>query len=64
MKQINQHKCSLVVWISAILMVLIAFQQSNAQKRIDFDESLYKALEYRCVGPFRGGRSAAFERVC
>jgi len=59
----NQHKCSLVVWISAILIVLIAFQQSNAQKRIDFDESLYKALEYRCIGPFRGGRSAAVTGV-
>ena len=24
-----------------------------------YDESLYKALKYRNIGPFRGGRSAA-----
>ncbi|MBK8922700.1 MAG: glycosyl hydrolase [Saprospirales bacterium] len=28
-----------------------------------FDESLYNALEWRCIGPFRGGRSAAVTGV-
>lgn len=28
-----------------------------------YDESLYNALQWRCVGPFRGGRSAAVTGV-
>jgi len=30
-----------------------------AQKKITFDESLFNKLEYRSIGPYRGGRSAA-----
>ena len=29
----------------------------------DFDESMYSALEYRSIGPYRGGRSAAVTGV-
>ncbi len=35
-------------------------ENSNAQT---YDESMYDALEYRLVGPFRGGRSAAVTGV-
>ncbi len=28
-----------------------------------FDENLFNALEWRCLGPFRGGRSAAVTGV-
>ncbi|HBR54347.1 MAG TPA: hypothetical protein DEA82_09240, partial [Flavobacteriaceae bacterium] len=35
-------------------------EKSQAQT---YDESLYGALEYRLVGPFRGGRSAAVTGV-
>jgi photosystem II stability/assembly factor-like uncharacterized protein len=45
--------------ILIIFASLVISQYSSAQKAIDFDESLYKALKYRCIGPFRGGRSAA-----
>ena len=31
----------------------------QAGERLTYDESLYSALEYRCIGPYRGGRSAA-----
>ena len=34
-----------------------------AQKKLSYDESLYQALEYRSIGPFRGGRSAAVTGV-
>ena len=46
-----------------ILIILLTFQVSHAQKPMTFDESLYNALEYRCIGPFRGGRSAAVTGV-
>lgn len=36
---------------------------SFAEKKSDFDEKLYKALKYRNIGPFRGGRSAAVTGV-
>ena len=53
-----------------LLMVglLILFATSNAQKKsatsptkstTSFDEKLYNALEWRSIGPFRGGRSSA-----
>ena len=46
-----------------IFVLLVISQLSFAQKAIDFDESLYKTLKYRCIGPFRGGRSAAVTGV-
>ena len=48
----------------SLLFVTISFsiftEKSQAQT---YDESLYGALEYRLVGPFRGGRSAAVTGV-
>ena len=32
-------------------------------KTLNFDEKLYNALEWRNIGPFRGGRSAAVTGV-
>jgi len=40
-----------------ILIALIGLSILGAKEQ--FDEELYKALEYRNIGPFRGGRSAA-----
>jgi len=34
-------------------------KSKNTAQEIKYDESLYKGLEYRLIGPFRGGRSAA-----
>ncbi|MCK5402041.1 MAG: glycosyl hydrolase, partial [Flavobacteriaceae bacterium] len=46
--------------IAAMLLFLLSNTQINAQT---FNEELYSALEYRLVGPFRGGRSAAVTGV-
>ena len=46
---------SLVLFLS-----VLTFEQTNAQS---FNEDQYKALEYRLIGPFRGGRSAAVTGV-
>ncbi|MEM9679283.1 MAG: glycosyl hydrolase, partial [Bacteroidota bacterium] len=44
------------------LLMLSVFSFSEVQSQ-SFDESSYDALQYRLVGPFRGGRSAAVTGV-
>src|SRR5210317_1417253 len=55
-----------------IAFILLFINESNAQKKkksknevpvAQYEESLYKGLEYRLIGPFRGGRSAAVTGV-
>jgi photosystem II stability/assembly factor-like uncharacterized protein len=46
--------------IVATFLLLFSNDQINAQT---FNEELYDALEYRLIGPFRGGRSAAVTGV-
>ncbi|WP_026913576.1 WD40/YVTN/BNR-like repeat-containing protein [Christiangramia portivictoriae] len=48
--------------LSVLLLIAILF---NSQKHIaqENSEELYSALEYRLIGPFRGGRSAAVTGV-
>ena len=45
-----------------IVAVLLSFFSLNLKAQ-NFDESHYSGLEYRLVGPFRGGRSAAVTGV-
>ncbi len=55
--------------IVSILILILLFHEGQAQKKknqnanLGFDESLYKALEWRSIGPYRGGRSAAVTGV-
>ena len=56
-----------------IFLMLLCFISlcSTAQKKtsarpnntLSYEEKLYNALEWRCIGPFRGGRSAAVTGV-
>ena len=46
--------------IIAVLLLCVFNSSLNSQ---NFDESEYSALEYRLIGPFRGGRSAAVTGV-
>ena len=47
-----------------MLLCILAFMPAQAQKnKVEFTEDLYSSLEYRLVGPFRGGRSAAVTGV-
>src|SRR5688572_8257415 len=42
----------------------VAQKKSTSQKStLSFDEKLYSALEWRSIGPYRGGRSAAVTGV-
>lgn len=45
--------------------LLFAFMSPNlnGQSTTDFEPALYESLEWRCVGPFRGGRSCAVTGV-
>lgn len=38
-------------------------KRTNSNTQIEYPEALYSSLEYRLVGPFRGGRSAAVTGV-
>ena len=42
-----------------ILLLTSAYQFSSAQYLNHVDSTYFSSLEYRCIGPFRGGRSAA-----
>lgn len=55
---------------TAIVLLFFVFQPLNAQSRrrsnkntVHYPESTYASLEYRSIGPFRGGRSAAVTGV-
>ncbi len=52
------------------IFILLFYQNSPAQKKtstvkqtLSFDEKLYNTLEWRNIGPYRGGRSAAVTGV-
>ena len=47
-------------WLCAALIVFATIPTTRAQS---YDEALYGALEYRNLGPYRGGRSAAVTGV-
>ncbi len=60
----------LVVFLGLILIPNLSFSQKKKQKQPDrpapvetYDEALYGSLEWRSIGPYRGGRSCAVTGV-
>ncbi|MBL6662112.1 MAG: glycosyl hydrolase, partial [Flavobacteriaceae bacterium] len=52
------------------MLFFVALQPADAQSKrknkkatVSYPESTYESLEYRSIGPFRGGRSAAVTGV-
>jgi photosystem II stability/assembly factor-like uncharacterized protein len=45
--------------LDLMLLAALAFLGTNVAQAQTYDESLYDALEWRSIGPFRGGRSVA-----
>ena len=45
-----------ILTLTAIIFSINTFGQSKKSK-INYDESLYNSIEYRLIGPFRGGRA-------
>jgi hypothetical protein len=50
-------------WIIMFISLLISGPSTNSIYSQTYNEDLYDALEYRLIGPFRGGRSAAVTGV-
>ena len=51
-----------ILWriLGACLLVAgLGYADAAAQQPVSYDTTLYNALDYRSVGPYRGGRSAA-----
>jgi len=67
MNRISLLKISLMLAMFIILPTNLHAQKKkkskNTSQEIKYDENLYKGLEYRLIGPFRGGRSAAVTGV-
>ncbi|MFQ5824343.1 MAG: glycosyl hydrolase [bacterium] len=59
--RLQAHSFSLVFIVFLILGLVINVhaQQASNDVAAKYDPSLYKALEWRNIGPFRGGRSVA-----
>ncbi len=55
MRKINISLLGVFLWL-----LLIPGQEASAQT---YDEKIYDAVQWRLVGPFRGGRSAAVEGI-
>ena len=57
----NRSICILLAL--AICSAALAQKKSTAKPTVTFDEKLYGGLEWRSIGPYRGGRSAAVAGV-
>ncbi|MCB0705878.1 MAG: glycosyl hydrolase [Saprospiraceae bacterium] len=53
--------CSLI--LSCANLSVISAQAAKKEQTSKYQESFYDALEYRCIGPFRGGRSCTVTGV-
>ena len=53
------------IYRSILALVVASFfvPSTSTAQRAAYDEALYSALEYRSIGPYRGGRSAAVTGV-
>lgn len=60
-KNIQQY--TIIQYLMMVVFILSAYQAGFAGDDTIYDEKLYNALRYRCIGPFRGGRSAAVAGV-
>jgi photosystem II stability/assembly factor-like uncharacterized protein len=61
MKNLSKAAQSLFVFAATICLQFTYLPSTYAQSQ--YDEALYDALEYRLIGPFRGGRSCSVAGV-
>lgn len=55
---------SFIIAFSIIFsMTVLAGNDASSSKGLQIDENLYKAMKWRCIGPFRGGRVTAVAGV-
>ena len=58
----NLKSLSFLSIVSLSFFLFIVPEEVNAQK-VSYDEALYNSIEWRSIGPYRGGRSAAVTGV-
>jgi len=53
-------------WIPVFCVLLLLLtsiysqgKQSSEKKAFKYNEDMYKAMKWRCIGPYRGGRATA-----
>ncbi|MDH3709416.1 MAG: glycosyl hydrolase [Cyclobacteriaceae bacterium] len=61
----RSYKLGIALMCCAVLLSvdLLAQRKRKATNTLQYSEDLYKALEWRSIGPYRGGRSAAVTGV-
>ena len=63
-KHVLSHFVSSVVLLTMLVFVTpVRGQRSSVDENAIYDPSLFNALEYRMIGPYRGGRSTAVAGV-
>src|SRR5256885_1291832 len=55
------RKCQLVAFVAAIIVAL--FTSAIPAIAQQYDPSLFSEMRWRCIGPFRGGRTVAISGV-
>lgn len=48
---------AVVLWSTMVITTPLLGQRSSGDENVIYDPSLFNALEYRMIGPYRGGRS-------
>lgn len=61
-------KVKIRISLQSLMVIALAFLvatpfEMEAQRKVSYDESLYNSLQWRSIGPYRGGRSAAVTGV-
>ena len=57
------YRAITILCLSLFIAPTALAQRKSKKSKIDFNEKLYSSVDYRLVGPFRGGRSAAVTGV-
>jgi len=59
----KNHRILTIICASFLLFSSSSFSQKKSKNIVSFDPVLHESIEYREIGPFRGGRSAAVAGV-
>ncbi|MEK9755975.1 MAG: glycosyl hydrolase [Bacteroidota bacterium] len=59
----KNHRILTIICASFLIFSSSSFSQKKSKNNVSFDPVLHESIEYREIGPFRGGRSAAVAGV-
>ena len=58
-----KHLLSIAIYLLLCIVAVAQKKDSKSKANLSFDEKLYNGLEWRSIGPYRGGRSATVTGV-